>query len=539
MRQSGSNVQMMHIRRLMESIDAGQISIPDFQRDFDWSSSDVKQLLITVFAGWPAGSLLLLDSRNNLFKARGIEGGPPLAASQTYSVLDGQQRLTSLYHSFYDKGDVIYAVAWNEESDEMEDCLRSYSRRQWQASKLDSVYQQAKRGLLPISALKTPSDFFQWRDEAIETLPEEQRDRARQLVTSFYKKNLSSAHDYEFPAVILESNLAPEAIARIFERVNRTGLKLDVFDLMVAKTFVSDWNLREQWQECRVRYPIVAEYLDDDGVPLLEAIALRQKGDVRKSAVLSLDAAHIRERWLCAEEAAASAVEFLRDDCGAIRPNFVPYRAMISLLIALEMEGNLREQKSQIVEWFVKASFDESFDVASNTRIVSHFRALDGRNYDRIDFDQSYIDGSVISKRNSKAIWAGNLCFLSTLTRKWRDDVVLRELTDAQLYTEAEIRKQGYQNASTAAKSILNQCLVPATYASKFSVLSSQESFMFAQANGFGDLLQLQLRGNYENIDDVEELFAERSRHLTKYVNGGDTFKTDIDIGFNALDDRF
>ena len=530
MRQSGSNVQMMHIRRLMESIDAGQISIPDFQRDFDWSPSDVKQLLITVFAGWPAGSLLLLDSRNTLFKARRIEGGPSLAEVQTYSVLDGQQRLTSLYHAFYDKGDVIYAIAWDQDSDEVEDCLRSYTRRQWLAAKLDALPQQTKHRLLPISALKTPSDFFQWRDESIDLLSEEEREAARQAVTAFYKKNLSSAHDYEFPAVILESNLAPEAIARIFERVNRTGLKLDVFDLMVAKTFTSDWNLREQWQSCRVRFPAVAEYLADDGIPLLEAIALREKGDIRKSAVLSLDAANIRARWASAEEAAGAVIRFLREECGAIRPDFVPYRTMISLLIALQMDDYLAKQKKEAFEWFIKASFDESFDVASNSRIVYHYKALSAKNFERLEFAGTILDLSTLTRRNSKAIWAAYACYLATLVSNLYGLEQCEELSMAELFSDDDFKGQNV-NSIISAKSILNYCLVPSKFASKFAIMNFTDGMEFAKLSGFYDLVRAQLPEECDIAPQILPLFFSRTAAVSKVVNSEGVFKTDIEMG--------
>src|SRR4051812_38900516 len=102
MRRSGINASMMDLVPLLDGVACGELALPDFQRDFDWVETDVLALLVTVFSGWPAGSLMLMRGKPLLFKLRGFDEGPPALSRVGYVVLDGQQRLTSLYHALYD-----------------------------------------------------------------------------------------------------------------------------------------------------------------------------------------------------------------------------------------------------------------------------------------------------------------------------------------------------------------------------------------------------------------------------------------------------
>ena len=62
-------------------------------------------------------------------------------------------------------------------------------------------------------------------------------------------------------------------MARIFERVNRTGQRLGTFDLMVAKVYEPSWNLRLKWDEVRREKPPIEQYLGDDGMPVLKLLS--------------------------------------------------------------------------------------------------------------------------------------------------------------------------------------------------------------------------------------------------------------------------
>ena len=61
-----------------------------------------------------------------------------------------------------------------------------------------------------------------------------------------------------------------EALARIFETINRTGMKLDAFDLMVSVLYPKGFHLRDRWDEAVLQFPVLAE-MNTGGLEILKA----------------------------------------------------------------------------------------------------------------------------------------------------------------------------------------------------------------------------------------------------------------------------
>src|SRR4029453_10155404 len=83
--------------------------LPDFQRDFVWEPSATQELIVSIANNYPAGSILRVRDSHHAFAPREFEGAPKLNGQRhTFLVLDGQQRLTSLYQAFYGVGEHRY-----------------------------------------------------------------------------------------------------------------------------------------------------------------------------------------------------------------------------------------------------------------------------------------------------------------------------------------------------------------------------------------------------------------------------------------------
>src|SRR5690606_9136568 len=82
--------------------DQGEIQLPDFQRGWVWPDSGIRGLLASIANGFPVGALLTLQTGGEVrFQPRLIEGVPEKAVSPEELLLDGQQRMTTLYQSLY------------------------------------------------------------------------------------------------------------------------------------------------------------------------------------------------------------------------------------------------------------------------------------------------------------------------------------------------------------------------------------------------------------------------------------------------------
>lgn len=90
------------LKTLIPDIQKQRVVLPQFQRDFVWAPSAVIKLLVSLFNGYPIGSLLLME-HNETYDFRAIDGVPsddPAQPQETLLVLDGQQRLTACYRAF-------------------------------------------------------------------------------------------------------------------------------------------------------------------------------------------------------------------------------------------------------------------------------------------------------------------------------------------------------------------------------------------------------------------------------------------------------
>src|SRR5215475_8628395 len=100
------------LKELLGEINSRTTALPDFQRDFVWDPGATQELIVSIANNYPAGSILRVRDSKRVFAAREFEGAPPLdRATHTFLVLDGQQRLTSLYQAFYGAGEHRYYLA--------------------------------------------------------------------------------------------------------------------------------------------------------------------------------------------------------------------------------------------------------------------------------------------------------------------------------------------------------------------------------------------------------------------------------------------
>jgi hypothetical protein len=149
-------------------------------------------------------------------------------------------------------------------------------------------------------------------------------------------KWIMAIDDYKFPVVTLSDKTQPDALCTIFETLNRTGVKLSVFELLTARFWPQNINLRALWDRAQSDYPIISEY-DLDPYYLLQAIALasRKAPSCKRSDVLNLTAADITEWWDKVVAGMAAGFVILRDDCKVMLPKWLPYQTMLAPLAAV------------------------------------------------------------------------------------------------------------------------------------------------------------------------------------------------------------
>lgn len=363
---------------LLERIEAGDMVLPDFQRDFVWEPSATQALIVSIANSYPAGSILRVRDRDRVFSARAFEGAPAANEHHTFLVLDGQQRLTSLYQAFYGKGDHRYYLSIQKliEGEDFEDAI-SYLRITRSAFKRrEELSFQAENLVLPLSVLRGGTGaYLNWMLTVVDTHPESERNQLQQQLLKIRGDWIDAFERYDFPVVTLSADTEPAALCTIFETLNRTGVKLSVFELLTARFWSHDLKLRELWEQAHSDHPLIAHF-DVDPYYVLMAIALAsgKTPSCKRGDVLNLTAEQVIAWWQPVIQALALSLTILHDDCWVLQPKWLPFNTMLTpMSAALARAGAgkgvaVGAQREQIKRWFWCSVFSQAYESAPNSQ---------------------------------------------------------------------------------------------------------------------------------------------------------------------------
>jgi len=363
---------------LLDRIHSGDMVLPDFQRDFVWEPSATQALIVSIANNYPAGSILRVRDRQRAFSSREFEGAPPPPSEHTFLVLDGQQRLTSLYQAFYGVGDHRYYLDIRALIDgaDFEDAIDYLRRTKGAVAKREAIGLQAELLLMPLSTLhKGSTGFSKWASQVARTRQGAERDQLEDQLQELEAQWINRIDQYVFPVVTLSADTEPAALCTIFETLNRTGVKLSVFELLTARFWSQDLKLRELWEQARSDHPLIAHF-DVDPYYVLMAIALAggKTPSCKRGDVLNLTAGTVIQWWQPVIEALALSLTILHDDCWVLEARWLPFNTMLSpMAAALAVAGASKgvaigAQREQIKRWFWCSAFSQAYEKSPNTQ---------------------------------------------------------------------------------------------------------------------------------------------------------------------------
>lgn len=367
------------LKDLLSEIHSRTTVLPDFQRDFVWEPNATQELIISIASNYPAGSILRVRDTKRLFAAREFEGAPKLnGAPHTFLVLDGQQRLTSLYQAFFGVGEHRYFLDLSKlmEGLEFEEAIFHLRESTKWAKGLEDFDAQAKALTLPLSVLRGGAGgFLQWVLQATNPMPAEQRTELLDKLTRLNDLWIKTIDDYQFPVVTLSDDTEADALCTIFETLNRTGVKLSVFELLTARFWPSKIMLRALWDKALADHPIISDF-GVDPYYILQAISLacRTSPSCKRGDVLNMKADDINNWWDRVVLGLARGLQILRDDCCVVLPKWLPYQTMLPTLAAIiAKDGELRTaeagaHREKLKRWFWCCVFGQWYEAAANSK---------------------------------------------------------------------------------------------------------------------------------------------------------------------------
>lgn len=359
------------LTHLLDELHNGHLALPDFQRSFVWAPDATRELLVSIIRSFPAGALLFLQGGGVAFKARAAEEAPDLVVEPSHLVLDGQQRLTSLYQALFGLGTSRFFVDIGAliSGADVNDAVRVFNADR--AAPLASLQAQADALMMPLATVRD-GRASQWRDEVVELRKDDDSNSTRALLRDVERTYIQPLVEYAFPVTVLPAATELEAVCTIFETLNRTGKPLTPFELISARAFAGGLSLHDHWLKARAEHPI----LEDFGVEpyyLLQVIALRLGVSCKRSSVLALSAVDIDGHWPSVVDDMAQVLAVLRDECGVLTDRWLPYRPMLIPLAAVwsdvagatgPAQGGMR---TKLKQWFWCACFTGEYESSSAT----------------------------------------------------------------------------------------------------------------------------------------------------------------------------
>jgi len=270
----------------------------------------------------------------------------------------------------------------------------------------------------------------------------------------------------------------------IFETLNRTGVKLSVFELLTARFWPQNINLRELWDTARKEYPIIQDF-EVDPYYVLQSIALssRKTPSCKRGDVLNLTPTDIETWWRPVGSGLAQGLAILRDDCKVMLPKWLPYQTMLAPMAAVlaktgtpkTAEAGARREK--LKRWFWCAVFGQAYESSPNSQSakdVSDLVAwLEGapppEAITALRFDPKALRDITPRQRS---VYRGTVCLIlgtGNGARDFHTQAVItaslineERIDDHHIFPDAFLQKQGVAQARSR-DCVLNRTLIDRT----------------------------------------------------------------------------
>ena len=397
---------------LLKMVHEGKIQLPDFQRKWKWDNDRIRGLLSSISLGHPVGVVMLLDVGDEVVfateKLAGVIG--PGTTKPERLLLDGQQRLTSLYqalksdravetedprkkkmrlHYYVDIEKAMDSSANREDAiigvPEDRKIREDFGRVI--VADYSTIEKECAAGMFPLSGVFDSGKANDWLIAYLTAGigPVEQAKR----FTAFQKEVLNNFTSYLVPTIVLGKDTSRDAVCTVFEKVNTGGVPLNVFELLTATFAMEGFKLKDDWEERRVRWKEKRILNNLDSVDFLQSICLlttlekrakwigseSEKPGVscKKHDVLRLQLSDY-QRWADPlTEALNSCASFLAEE-HIFAPRDIPYRTqLVPLSVIRVLLGDKFSDhgvNARVRQWYWCGVLGELYGGANETRFA-------------------------------------------------------------------------------------------------------------------------------------------------------------------------
>lgn len=402
--------QNIPIDTLVDMYKRGELRLPEIQRHYVWQATRVRDLLDSLYRGYPSGSILMWETDEPVpTRDFAIEQDATAFAGRKL-LLDGQQRLTSLtavlsgtsvqvrgrkrpidilFNLDHPDGpptdilevesdEVAPTVSDDELNDEPEDSedssdqglLEKLNRRTFVVAAKNLASQPQWVSVSTVFATANDAEILKKAGITSFDDPRFQRYSDR-------LKRLRAIKDYRYVVHVLERGMSYEEVTEIFVRVNSLGAKLKSSDLAMAQ-MSSRWpNLLKELEafqdECEQSWFTI------ELGQLVRAIVVFATQQCLFRSVASTPIEKLKEGWKQAQEGLRFAINFLRSNAGIEDESLLSSPMFIHTLAAVSRIKDNKltaDEQSDLLHWLLVANARGRYSRGSTETLLNEDLAI-------------------------------------------------------------------------------------------------------------------------------------------------------------------
>lgn len=385
------------VHELVEMIERGELRLPEMQRRYVWRATRVRDLLDSLYRGYPSGTILVWNTDEDvpLQNFAVAQQTSPFEGSRL--LLDGQQRLTSLSAVIRGRPvtvrgrqkpiDILFnlehpdglAIVTEVEEDsdvdgDSQDDIDADSQEDALRERLEKMtFVVGTKKLASLKHWVSVTEVFQTNEDA----PFLRRAGIRDFEDPRYAKfsqrlaRLRGIRDYIYRLDVLERTLSYEEVTEIFVRVNSLGAKLRSSDLALAQ-ITAKWRGSLQIFERYREKSCLAGFDLDLGIHLKNLVAFAT-GQSRFKSVGGISVERLQTAWREATRGWDFALNFLKSNVGIESPVLL---ASPFVMVALAYYGHhsryrIDEREAQeLRKWLLLANAKGRYSRGSSETLL-------------------------------------------------------------------------------------------------------------------------------------------------------------------------
>lgn len=453
------------VEELVGMIERGELRLPEMQRRYVWRSTRVRDLLDSLYRGYPSGVILLWDTDENVPQQDFAIAQQQNPYQSTRLLLDGQQRLTSL--SAVIRGEHVkvrerkrpieilfnlehpdqLAVVTevnedadgNGEEDDIDDDIDVDASNDELQRRFDKMtFLVATRKLETLPHWVKVTDVFKTNEDA----PFLSRAGIEKISDPLYTKysqrlaRLRGIRNYIYRMDVLERSMSYDEVTEIFVRVNSLGAKLRSSDLALAQ-------ITAKWRTSLATFQTFQTKCTKDGFDLDLGLHLRNMvvfatGQSRFMTVGSLTLEQLKSAWKASCEGMEFAINFLKNNAGIYDPILLssPFLIVALAYFGYKRDYNITaEESARLRYWALVANAKGRFSRGSSETLLDQDIAAlrDGGGIDmlidrlrsqvgRLDISPDELEGRNQRSALFKTMF---LAFRSSGAKDWRSNILI------------------------------------------------------------------------------------------------------------------